>query len=61
LIAGTTETAVAGLRRAVAKDPKNKQDRLARADALAASRLDDEGQRASAFETTKSETTATHT
>lgn len=42
---GNAGTAVAGLRRAVSKDPGNKQYRLALADALAASRLDDEAQR----------------
>jgi tetratricopeptide (TPR) repeat protein len=42
---GNTVTAVAELRRAVAKDPETKLYRLALADALAASRLDDEARR----------------
>ena len=39
--AGNTETAVAGLRRAVLKDPENRRYRLALAQALAASHLDE--------------------
>lgn len=42
---GQAEIAVAGFRRAVAKDPDNKQYRLALADALVASRLDGEAGR----------------
>jgi hypothetical protein len=38
---GNTETAVAGLRRAVLKDPENRRYRLALAQALAASHLDE--------------------
>lgn len=43
---GNVETAVAALRRAVTKDPENRRYRLTLADALAASRLDDEARRA---------------
>jgi tetratricopeptide (TPR) repeat protein len=42
---GNIETAVLGLRRAVLKDPDNRAYRLALADALAATRLDDEATR----------------
>lgn len=42
---GSLEPAVVGLRRAVSRDPRNRQYRLALARALAESRLDDEAKR----------------